>query len=223
MFYLLCFIFFCCYVYHVYYSFHFQKKSLYYILDTFFTVAVVHTTAISLWRGLWGIMDAELFPDQLPVSAWITLLIGYGVMFAAGCVQYPASIISSDASGRHPVLSIIFEQLYYLITSVCPICVWRGFWILCDVFVMPDNPIVGKAIIHCVGIFTLMLLGCGKCVQVTGCFVDGSQPNGEGVLLPINRLASLDMLLVPTESNGVSRDNDHVTKSVLTTERVSVV
>jgi hypothetical protein len=42
------------------------KKTLYLVF--------VSTAVISFWRGLWGIMDIYLFPDNYELSLWVSLI-----------------------------------------------------------------------------------------------------------------------------------------------------
>ena len=37
---------------------------------------------ISFWRGVWGLMDEYMFPDNYRLSLWISLVIGISILTA---------------------------------------------------------------------------------------------------------------------------------------------
>ena len=39
---------------------------------------------VSFWRGIWGLMDIYLFPENLKLSFWMSLFIGLAVLAATG-------------------------------------------------------------------------------------------------------------------------------------------
>lgn len=47
----------------------------------FFLALVLALAVISLWRGLWGVMDAFLFPDNMPLSYLASLCIGIFLLY----------------------------------------------------------------------------------------------------------------------------------------------
>ena len=47
-----------------------------YIADTLFSYICIHNCVVLYWRGLWGLMDNFLFPDDIEMSTWVTLGIG---------------------------------------------------------------------------------------------------------------------------------------------------
>jgi hypothetical protein len=36
---------------------------------------------VSFWRGVWGLMDLYLFPNNYVLSLWISVLIGLGILY----------------------------------------------------------------------------------------------------------------------------------------------
>ncbi len=45
---------------------------------------LVSSAVISFWRGLWGLMDTYLFPENYELSLWASLLIGLGILILTG-------------------------------------------------------------------------------------------------------------------------------------------
>jgi len=41
---------------------------------------LIGSAVISFWRGLWGLMDVYLFPDNYPLSLWISVIIGLAIL-----------------------------------------------------------------------------------------------------------------------------------------------
>lgn len=46
----------------------------------FYTI-VIAFAIVSFWRGVWGLMDAYLFPDNHILSLWISLFIGILILY----------------------------------------------------------------------------------------------------------------------------------------------
>jgi hypothetical protein len=43
--------------------------------QTIFAI-LISFAVISFWRGLWGLMDLYIFPDNIELSLWTSILIG---------------------------------------------------------------------------------------------------------------------------------------------------
>ena len=50
----------------------FKHQSIFAILIAF--------AVISFWRGVWGLMDEYLFPENLQLSLWASVFIGLGIL-----------------------------------------------------------------------------------------------------------------------------------------------
>ena len=35
---------------------------------------------VSFWRGVWGLMDTYLFPNNYQLSLWVSLIIGIAIL-----------------------------------------------------------------------------------------------------------------------------------------------
>ena len=42
---------------------------------------IIAAAVIAFWRGLWGLMDIYLFPDNYALSLWISLIAGLVILF----------------------------------------------------------------------------------------------------------------------------------------------
>ena len=51
-----------------------SKQTALYILDCLFSVFVVHTLVVFVWRGAWCIIDIYLYPKDYLLSAWGSLV-----------------------------------------------------------------------------------------------------------------------------------------------------
>jgi len=52
----------------------FRHQSIFAILIAF--------AVISFWRGIWGLMDEYLFPDNYQLSLWVSLFLGLGILIS---------------------------------------------------------------------------------------------------------------------------------------------
>ena len=41
---------------------------------------VIAFAVIAFWRGVWGVMDSYLFPDNYSLSSWISIIIGLALL-----------------------------------------------------------------------------------------------------------------------------------------------
>jgi len=46
----------------------------------FFIVLITSFALISFWRGVWGLLDFYLFPHNLTLSLWISVVIGLFIL-----------------------------------------------------------------------------------------------------------------------------------------------
>eukprot|EP00980_Cylindrotheca_fusiformis_P004734 scaffold1008_cov124-Cylindrotheca_fusiformis.AAC.2 len=92
------------------------------------------------WRGMWYIMDDQLFPDDPTASAVSSLLGGtIGLATVQGLIAKQAEYYVSQAT-KHPNEVLLpshypklarFGSLYIVATSC--VMVWRGAWMGCDI------------------------------------------------------------------------------------------
>jgi hypothetical protein len=49
-----------------------------------FVAILVGFAVISFWRGVWGLMDELLFPDNSLLSYWSSIIIGLVILIITG-------------------------------------------------------------------------------------------------------------------------------------------
>lgn len=52
-----------------------------YILDCLFSVLVIGSLVVFVWRGLWVLLDLRLFPEDKALSAWSSL-VSFSIQFS---------------------------------------------------------------------------------------------------------------------------------------------
>jgi len=51
-----------------------SKETSLYVLDCLFSVLIVGTLVVFVWRGVWTILDLYLYPHQQDCSAWASMV-----------------------------------------------------------------------------------------------------------------------------------------------------
>ncbi|KAL7739240.1 hypothetical protein ACLKA6_008716 [Drosophila palustris] len=154
-----------------------------FLLDTLFSVFVIGTLVVIAWRGLWGIFDLTLFPQDKAKSAWGSLLIGYLTVFITFVIQPLMRYVCRRING---ILKLIICDIYYLMIFFGAVNAWRGIWNLLDVYVYPDDRILSFWITHIIPFLLLAALKCSNSILVRGVFIDAEGSGAECVHLPIN-------------------------------------
>ncbi|XP_034098972.1 uncharacterized protein LOC117564365 [Drosophila albomicans] len=154
-----------------------------YLLDTLFSVFVIGTLVVIAWRGLWGIFDLTLFPQDKAKSAWGSLLIGYLTVFVTFIIQPLMRYVCRRING---ILKLIICDIYYLMIFFGAVNAWRGIWNLLDVYLYPDDRILSFWITHVIPFLLLAALKCSNSILVRGVFIDAEGSGADCVLIPIN-------------------------------------
>ncbi|XP_055901457.1 uncharacterized protein LOC129928933 [Biomphalaria glabrata] len=148
--------------------------------DSAFTVLVIDTVGIAVWRGLWEVMDFTLTPDDKTMSGVWSLVISYGLAITLFLSQDYVTRISLALEGQHWIVSLIFEDFITILHSVVTINHWRGLWTLMDVY-LPYKP-VSYWVCH-ISSFVLLAVGmAATSIPVLGCIRDGRIQQGEGIV-----------------------------------------
>ena len=45
-----------------------------------FYALIIAIAIVSIWRGVWGLMDQYLFPNNLEMSLWASVFLGVGIL-----------------------------------------------------------------------------------------------------------------------------------------------
>ncbi|CAL4059014.1 unnamed protein product [Meganyctiphanes norvegica] len=151
----------------------FKKKNdkfQYQLLDVTYTVALVLNLIIFVWRGIWTLLDKLLFPSVKFYSALSSLFIGLILTCLGIMVQTVLGPWLKQV--KYGFWKIIFEYIFYLISSVAVITTWRGYWYLLDVFLLPQNFLLSHITSFVMGIGVLMLLFCSNSIMDRGADMD---------------------------------------------------
>ncbi|XP_058819436.1 uncharacterized protein LOC131682175 isoform X1 [Topomyia yanbarensis] len=159
-----------------------SKEPGLYVLDCFFSVLVIGSLVVFVWRGLWVLLDLMLFPEDRGLSAWSSVLIGYGVTGVTFSLQPLMRWACDRLTG---VWRVIVADLFLFLSFIGTINVWRGVWALLDHYFLPDNRLLSDWITHSVSLLLLILLNCSNSVLVRGVYIDAEEPAGQCVVFPV--------------------------------------
>ena len=99
---------------------------------------IISNLSIMVWRGFYHFLDDFLYPDDLPLSAGICLIIGYVLYFPLMYFQTYLEELNLKYS-FWTFVSINFPQFYrnirHLLAFISCVFAWRGYWLLFDNYV----------------------------------------------------------------------------------------
>lgn len=154
-----------------------------FVLDCLFTQFVIVSSSICIWRGIWNIADAFIFPHIKghpdDDSDLVSLLFGLLSTFFFLILQYPTSQLSARLDS-HPWAKIAFEDALFTILMWSNMLLWRGSWNLCIRHFLPKRH-VGSWVSHWIGTVGLMVLQVFNNVGLHGIVRDGTYMRGEGI------------------------------------------
>ncbi|XP_050304957.1 uncharacterized protein LOC126742356 isoform X2 [Anthonomus grandis grandis] len=153
----------------------------FFILDCIFSVVIVGTLVVFIWRGLWIMVDIFLFPDDPEASAHGSLILGYSIIAVLFIMQPIVRNVCNKLSGA---ARLLFADLFIIVCLVGTINVWRGIWMCLDIYFLPDNKVLSCWITLTVSLVLLILLGCSNSLLVRGVYIDAEEPDGKCVVLP---------------------------------------
>ncbi|CAH0406815.1 unnamed protein product [Chilo suppressalis] len=173
------------YIFTTRYNKNSSRETALYILDCVFSVAVVGSLVVFVWRGSWALLDIFLFPDDQVKSYWISLIVGYSVVVVTFSLQAPIRWVTARLHGAPRLL---LADVYHLVSFIATVNIWRGFWGMLDVYFFPETPKLSNWTTHIVSIVLLMLLNCSNSILVRGVYIDAEEPAGECVVFPCHYL-----------------------------------
>ncbi|CAH1101314.1 unnamed protein product [Psylliodes chrysocephalus] len=157
-----------------------ERTSLY-VLDCLFSILVVGTLVVFVWRGVWQLIDIFLFPNDEIFSSWSSLVLGYLVVASAFLLQPLMKYLCERLTGTTRLLIADTFVLYALFGTVN---VWRGIWNLLNIYFLPDNLEMSCWITHWVSLIILILCRCSNSLLVRGVYIDAEEPAGKCVVFP---------------------------------------
>lgn len=152
-----------------------------YLLDCAFSVVVVGTPVVFVWRGVWILFDLYLYPEDRKSSAIGSLVIGYAIVVLSFSLQPLMQYICGRLQG---CARLIAADAFLLLSFLGTVNVWRGIWGALDHWFIPENPVLSCWITH-VGCFVfLVLLHCSNSILVRGVYIDAEEEDGKCVAFP---------------------------------------
>ncbi|EFN79473.1 uncharacterized protein LOC105187771 [Harpegnathos saltator] len=156
-----------------------------YLLDCAFSVGVVGTLVVFVWRGVWILFDIYLFPENEEYSAVGSLAIGYSIVAVTFCLQPLMRYVCARLQG---LVRLVVADIFLLLSFLGTVNVWRGIWVALDLWLLPDNPELSCWITH-IGCFVfLVLLNCSNSILVRGVYIDAEEEEGKCVVFPCHYL-----------------------------------
>lgn len=141
-----------------------------FILDTFFSAIFVGILVVIAWRGVWGSLDLVFYPKNTGVSAFGSLAIGYVVTGLTFVLQPLFRYICGSSSGA---LKLFLADTYYLMSFMGAVNVWRGVWMMLDIYLFPENPMKSCLASSLIPFIVLMFFNCVNSILVRGIAIDG--------------------------------------------------
>lgn len=155
-----------------------------FVLDHLFTQHVVVFSTICVWRGIWNILDAFVFPHRHFRSDLSCLVGGLALVVSVFAVERPTSAISAALDG-HPIGRLFFEDVLFIGLVWANLLLWRGASNLCTHFILPPRNVgeseVGAWVTHVIGTVGLMAMRAFNNVGLHGIEQDGIYERGEGI------------------------------------------
>ncbi|XP_023955123.2 uncharacterized protein LOC112058487 isoform X2 [Bicyclus anynana] len=162
-----------------------SRETALYILDCLFSVTVVGSLVVFVWRGSWALLDIFLYPDNLVKSCWTSLVVGYALVVLTFAAQAPVRWAVAKLQGAPRLL---LADVYHLISFLATVNVWRGIWGLLDIYFFPETPKLSNWFSHVISLVLLILLNCSNSVLVRGVYIDAEEPAGDCVEFPCHYL-----------------------------------
>ena len=155
------------------------SNALRFTADCSFTLFIVTSCVIILWRGMWNLLAALLIPENQLIHDVGLLAAGYSIIGFLFVIQTPSSFISVYLQ-KYSGCKIVFEDLLFLIVQWGNLLLWRGGYNLCCYYLLPDSKL-GAWLSHLLGTFGLIALQVFCNMALNGVNKDGQHPNGEGL------------------------------------------
>ncbi|XP_060835038.1 uncharacterized protein LOC132918007 isoform X1 [Rhopalosiphum padi] len=152
-----------------------------YVLDSFFSVCIIGSLVVIVWRGVWSLMDEYIYPGDDNTSAILSLVIGYSVVLLAFALQPAVKKMVNKINGLKRILAV---DVYLLFSFFGAVNVWRGVWIMLDIHFIPDAPITSYWISHIACFGFLVLLNSSNSILVRGVYIDAEEDGTQCVDFP---------------------------------------
>ncbi|XP_029847030.2 uncharacterized protein LOC8024881 isoform X1 [Ixodes scapularis] len=150
-----------------------------YLMDCCFSTVVIGSLVVTLWRGLWTLLDRLQIPDSPLTSATTSLSSGFvttvGLFLAEGSVRQIHA--HAHKTGNTQFWGLLLEGMWNLCATYSVVAVWRALWMLADQVVC--GSVLWDLVITLASGWVLSLLCCSTSVPNWGTVVDGVAPTSE--------------------------------------------
>ncbi|CAH1407052.1 unnamed protein product [Nezara viridula] len=153
----------------------------FYLLDCVFSVCIIGMLVVFVWRGCWTLLDIFLCPDNMVLSTWMSLGIGYTIVGITFALQPPMKYLANELSG---ISRMLIVDTYLLFSFCGTVNVWRGVWKFQDIYFFPENPALSYALSHFVPFLLLVLINSSNSILVRGVYIDGEEAGAQCVDFP---------------------------------------
>ncbi|XP_005189398.2 uncharacterized protein LOC101888447 [Musca domestica] len=99
-------------------------------LDVLLSCFVVAPCVIAYWRGTWELIGVLIFPQNIPLSALCSFLIGGIGHFVFTLTQ--RFFIDHIHPDKHRLTYYVISRCYTFVFGIVCVNMWRGSWVLCD-------------------------------------------------------------------------------------------
>ncbi|CAG5136347.1 unnamed protein product, partial [Candidula unifasciata] len=163
--------------------------SLKFVLDTLCTAFVIEPLTISVWRGLWELIDCQVYHDDEKMRI-VVCMVGYlGTAFIVSLLQVPIQRLAAYLENVNWYLMLAFENLITALYVALSVTSWRGFWLVFEQYA-PRQP--GYLWLYHYLSFGILVAGLAANSAMTQVSPrDGSLPDGQGATLELSYTARI--------------------------------
>ncbi|XP_014273204.1 uncharacterized protein fusl isoform X2 [Halyomorpha halys] len=186
-----------------------------YLLDCVFSVCVIGMLVVFVWRGCWTILDTYLYPENIVLSTWMSLGIGYTIVGITFALQPPMKYLATELSG---IPRMLIVDIYLLFSFCGTVNVWRGIWKIQDLYFFPEKPELSYALSHFVPFLLLVLINSSNSILVRGVYIDGEEAGAQCVDFPCYYLRLIfqskrkDKILREAEKKSGEKDEQRLSE-----------
>ena len=152
-----------------------------------FTVSIIHQLSVCYWKGLYELMDIYIYPDNKIHSSIGSFVIGYSLMLSLSVLQPLFNAIYQRNLSHNAYVNIwkwSLEAVTYLFSNIVNVALWRGVWVLFDVYVIEERQNVVCAVTSGASVSVLMLMLSSQSLNVRGCDIDGESSDEDVCICP---------------------------------------
>ncbi|XP_060528730.1 uncharacterized protein LOC132703474 isoform X2 [Cylas formicarius] len=149
-----------------------------YLLDSTFSVFVVGTLVLTVWRGGWLFLDLYLMPNEFTLSCWTTAIASYVLIAWVFLAQNTVERICNELDG---ISKLVVADFYMLLAFVGVICTWRGIWGLINIYFIPSDEELSCWLTSTISLVLLSLMGCSNSLLARGVYLDAEEQDGSCV------------------------------------------